>query len=274
VIPPVPYPELLRRAIAFLFALGALCLCLDALTRKVSQPTRWRGWELFLVLLFVLPFAAYWTISLVNPRFGEPRNFFYLLPLYLFVAFHGLNRAVGFLARREGAWISVAVSLGLVAWIALGGIADPSFRFAPERYAFLGIVEAAARISSTLVIVHSSRGPNLDSFRSMDYYKRLVGLPDRVQVISDLDGLSADPDEQKRAAELVAQAQRVESFHLLEYITRDPPASVGAIVTIRSLSFRVLDVRLLPGKKLPYYWRGSTAGYVDYTLSADLAPPK
>src|SRR5687767_4529411 len=120
-IPPVPYPELLPRAVAFLFALGALCLCWDAFARNVSQPTRWRAWGLFLVLLCLVPFGAYWVISLVNPRFGEPRNFFYLLPVYLFVAFHGLNVAVRFLAGRDSAWISVAVSLGLVAWVGLGG---------------------------------------------------------------------------------------------------------------------------------------------------------
>jgi hypothetical protein len=45
-----------------------------------------------LTVLFFTPFIAYLILGLFLKRFGEPRNFFYLLPIYFLFTFYGLKR--------------------------------------------------------------------------------------------------------------------------------------------------------------------------------------
>ena len=49
---------------------------------------------LFLIGVMVLPFLFYWLIGLSGIRFGQPRNFAYLLPLYLLLVFYGLRMLI------------------------------------------------------------------------------------------------------------------------------------------------------------------------------------
>jgi hypothetical protein len=73
----------------FLLLCGVLLVAfLLALARSVLTWRRKRSTEnllrLSLAAVFTLPFLAYLAIALVGvARFGEPRNFFYLLPVYL-----------------------------------------------------------------------------------------------------------------------------------------------------------------------------------------------
>jgi len=139
-------------ALFALFSLGSVRVLRDHVPRFLGQPAEsdsTSGTRLVLLLLFLLPFAAYFLIGLFKPRFGHPRNFFYLFPIYLLFAAHGLDWFS--IPRRIKDMVVVFIAAALV-----GGFVLPSYsglrQGSLEREA-LGI---AVRVPAPLVIVQNS----------------------------------------------------------------------------------------------------------------------
>lgn len=72
-----------------LFFVG--CLRALLLLRKNTPPLPQRALPTVMVGLFILPFLFYAIIGIFISKFGHERNFFYLLPLYFFFIFYGLE---------------------------------------------------------------------------------------------------------------------------------------------------------------------------------------
>jgi hypothetical protein len=115
---PLPPPALPTLDVAFLVLCGVLALaCILALARAVLNYRRRVAGDLLrlcLAAVFMVPFCAYLAIGLVGvARFGEPRNFFYLLPVYFVLIADWLWSLT--LARRLKVMLAAAVVLVLLA---------------------------------------------------------------------------------------------------------------------------------------------------------------
>ena len=242
--------EMVRWILLLLAMVGSV---VPALTWRMVQPARFQRGErlmgLVLVGVWVAPFVAYWTISLVHPRFGEPRNFFYLLPVSLLFAFRAVALASATAMSRSATVAATFVGTGLAAAVLWVSMSQPN-ALGLSRYAHANLLRAAASVDEGAVLyVSPIRGVAADSRRAEQYYRRILGMDDRVRRVASLDRLDD-------AAYGIVGSERPWALVRFAADVGDP---LGPITTAAG-RLTVERYRAVPGALLPYYVRPRRTG--------------
>jgi len=148
-----------------LFLFGSLRIIFNFKKTKSPKDTL----KLILVLIFVLPFLPYLLLSAMHIRFGNPRNFFYLTPIYFLIVFSALKNSL--FSKK----MFSAASLFIITFLFILGVRS-SWNFWNQAYVEREVIKHSADIEADIILVsypHKSGWP-------FEYYANRFALPAKI----------------------------------------------------------------------------------------------
>ncbi len=129
--------------------------------------------RLILLIIFLFPFLLFCLAGLINIKFGWARNFFYLLPIYILIAFYGLRGVI-----TNNRYYYAVSAVVLIVW-GCAGIIDGANREMVnlERE----MVRCAEGINGDPIIVVYD---NCTAVRAFEYNARNYNIQNRVLFLS------------------------------------------------------------------------------------------
>jgi len=120
------------------------CLFILPPFKKSRDPQNF--FNLVLLVIFVTPFVFYLVVGTLGFKLGNPRNFFYLLPIYLLVIFNGFRKLI---YNRK---IFYSLSIIILIFLLFNGIMS-SYTFWKRVYIERAIMRQATKIDVGFVVI-------------------------------------------------------------------------------------------------------------------------
>jgi hypothetical protein len=147
--------------LSVLFFIGFVHVLLLFKKRSNSQ----NFFKLILLVIFITPFVLYLIVGSLGLRLGNPRNFFYLLPIYFLIIFNVLKKLI---YNRK---IFYSISLIILVVLLFNGMIS-SYGFWKKVYIERALMRQAAKIDADLALVTYTQRTKWP----FQYYARRFGL--------------------------------------------------------------------------------------------------
>lgn len=166
--------------------------------------------RLILVSIFFFPFLLYFLSGIVNIKFGPPRSFFYLLPIYMLIIFYGLKTMI---SNERYYYV---ISMIIISLLLCGGIAG-GILWEHENLE-RQIIKYAAKIDSDLVIISFGRA-GYDEW-PFEYYAKKYDIQGKVLLLPRIESPFYPGAIEEAYSAIIKKVQNVETFAIIEKLEK------------------------------------------------------